>query len=57
MNMLDALANPVGMIIFAFVMVQAALSDLTTMQILKHTGSFFSRLLHRSGAAGGIYRF
>ncbi len=41
LNMLDALANPVGMIIFAFVMVQAALSDLTTMQIRNTLVVFF----------------
>lgn len=41
MNMLDALANPVGMIIFAFVMVQAALSDLTTMEIRNTLVVFF----------------
>jgi prepilin peptidase CpaA len=31
--MMAALANPVGMVVFAFAMVQAGLSDLTTMQI------------------------
>ena len=31
--MMAALANPVGMIVFALAMVQAGLSDLTTMQI------------------------